>query len=353
MNTKRITVVLVDDDALVRRVIASSLERFPDIEVVGTASDSRAARDMISDVQPDVMVLDLSMPGVDGLSFLKIVMKHRPLPVIVMSSFTEKNADRITQAFNAGAVDVVNKSEITGALLAQKILAAVSATAEPTPTKPSITQRPQRAIEPAAHDENRRFSARDIILLGASTGGTEALKVVLTSLPRDLPGICIVQHIPPRFSASFANRMNELCAMDVREAEHGDVVRPGLALVAPGGFHMVLKWTGGHYIVELNQEPKVHHQRPAVDILFQSAVRAGAGTHAIAAVLTGMGGDGAAGLLELREAGAKTIAQDEATSIVFGMPCQAIRLGAAQDVLPLRSIGPRLEQLALVNSDKS
>ena len=351
MNPKRIRVVIVDDDALVRKIVATTLGRHADIEVVGAAPDPYVAREMILELQPDVVTLDLAMPRMDGLTFLKILMKHRPMPVIIISSYTEANSEEALEALQAGAVDVLSKSEMTGVLLAEKIRVAARARVQPArPEAEAPIARP--VVRPAARPararsagNGRHFPGRNIILLGASTGGTEALKTVLMSLSGDLPGICIVQHIPAQFSKTFANRLNELCAMEVREAQQGDVVERGLALVAPGGYHLVLKWNNARYTVDLDQGPKVHHQRPAVDILFRSAVRCGAAPHATAAVLTGMGADGAAGLLQLREAGAKTIAQDEATCVVFGMPREAIRLGAAQHVLPLPTIAGRLEQL--------
>ena len=232
----------------------------------------------------------------------------------------------------------------TARLCAEKIRAAASARVQAHSGETTfLTRRPARemAKSPA---RPRAFLARKMILLGASTGGTEALKTVLTSVRGNLPGICIVQHIPACFSKAFANRLNQICPMEVREASQGDILQPGLALIAPGGRHLLLKWQEGRYAVDLNDGPPVHHQRPSVDIMFDSAVRAGAGPHAVAAVLTGMGADGAAGLLRLREAGAATAAQNEETCVVFGMPREAARLGAAQHVLALSRIGPFLEQ---------
>ncbi len=355
MNTQPIRVLIVDDSALVRRIVTDSLMPFTDIKVVGTAADPYVARDMILELKPDVITLDIEMPRMDGISFLKLIMQHRPMPVIIMSSLTEAGSGKALEALQAGAVDVLGKPSGTysahesGTALAEKIrAAAISRLRRPTaglattPKPPGVIREKAKA---AAVDRNGRFHPRQLILLGASTGGTEALKEVLTSMSGDLPGICIVQHIPANFSKAFADRLNQLCAMEVREAKHGDVVRPGLALVAPGGFHMLLKWTSTHYVVELNQGPQIHHQRPAVDILFESALRAGAAPHVVAAVLTGMGADGAAGLLKLREAGARTIAQNEESCVVFGMPKEAIRIGAAQHILSLEKIGSRLEQL--------
>lgn len=344
MNPKPIRLLVVDDSALARRLTTDSLAPFPEIEIVGTAQDAYAARDKILQLKPDVMTLDIEMPRMDGVTFLKAVMKHHPMPVIILSSLTSATSDKPWEALQAGAVEVVEKpaggvsARAHGLHLAELIKAAAGARLRPAP--PEAAPPPTRQLHPP-----RTFSERGIILMGSSTGGTEALKTVLTSMRGDLPGVCIVQHIPPLFSKTFAERMNKLCAMEVREARDRDVVQPGLALVAPGGYHMLLQWQGRHYQVRLNQGPPIHHQRPAVDILFDSAVNAGAAPYAAAALLTGMGTDGAAGLLRLRNEGAATIAQNEETCVVFGMPREAIRQGAAQHVVPLERIGPLLDQL--------
>src|SRR5581483_8326472 len=356
MNTKLIRLLVVDDSALARRLITSSLEGCKDIEIVGTACAPYIARAKILELKPDVVTLDIEMPRMDGITFLKLIMRHRPMPVIILSSLTRVGSEMALEALQAGAVDVMEKSNgsysgpFDGSKLAEKIRAAacarVGALGGPpivhAPVKPEHAR--QEVLNP------RSFPSRSVILLGASTGGTEALKAVLTSLRPDLPGICIVQHIPAQFSKAFADRMNQLCAMEVREARHGDLVQAGLALVAPGGWHMMLKWQGGRYVIELNQGPPVHHQRPAVDILFDSAIKSGAAPHAVAALLTGMGADGAAGLLRLREAGAATIAQNEETCVVFGMPREAIRMGAAQQVLALDQIGQCLDRAAMARA---
>jgi two-component system chemotaxis response regulator CheB len=275
------------------------------------------------------------------------------MPVIIMSSLTVAGSSVALEALQAGAVDVMGKPSgsysacADGTLLAEKIRAAAGARVRlgaergvPGILRPAPVPRP---VQPRADAS----MMRKLILLGASTGGTEALKTVLTSMRGDLPGICIVQHIPAQFSRAFADRLNEICPMRVREAQDGEMVEPGLALVAPGGFHLLVRWRNGHYVAELNQGPLVHHQRPAVDILFDSAVKAGAGPYAVAAVLTGMGADGAAGLLRLREAGAVTFAQNEETCVVFGMPREAIRMGGAEHVLPLGQIGPCVSRTSL------
>ena len=350
MSTKPIRLLVVDDSALARKIITASLAPFADIEVVGTAVDPYAARDKILELRPDVVTMDIEMPRMDGITFLKLIMKHRPMPVIIMSSLTQAGSQKALEALQAGAVDIMEKpggnlsASADGARLAEKIRVAAGARVRAGSQATALLARRPTRETGTVPARPRLFPARKIILLGASTGGTEALKTVLTSLRGDLPGICIVQHIPAYFSKAFADRLNEICPMEVREASHGDIVQPGLALIAPGGRHLLLKWQAGHYAVELNDGPPVHHQRPSVDILFDSAVKAGVGPHAVAAVLTGMGADGAAGLLRLRQAGAVTAAQDEETCVVFGMPREAIRMGAAQQVLALSRIGPFLEQ---------
>lgn len=370
MLQRPIRVLIVDDSALVRKVLADSLAHDPEIEVVGTAIDPYVARDKILELNPDVLTLDIEMPRMDGLSFLRLVMKHRPMPVIIISSLTTSGSAKALEALQAGAIDVMAKpsgsysASSDGAELAAKIKAGFQAkvrartghTIFSPPARSRIVSAPASASplnNPAAlrapsepQGPLRQFSSKQIILMGASTGGTEALRTVLTNLSGNLPGICVVQHIPAHFSKAFADRLNQLCAFEVREAQHGDRVRPGLALIAPGGYHMVLRRAGASYIVELNDGPQVHHQRPAVDVLFDSAVRAGAGPNALALLLTGMGADGAAGMLKLKEARAFTVAQNEESCVVFGMPREAIRLGAAQKILSLEQMAPFIERYA-------
>lgn len=351
-----IRLLIVDDSAVVRKTLTEVLSRDPQIEVVGTAMDPFIARDKILQLNPDVLTLDIEMPRMDGLTFLRLLMKHRPMPVIIMSSLTPAGSEYALEALQAGAVDVVAKPDGAfsvfedGARLAEKIKAAAQAKLRKTrPLPPPSTTSPALVSVPAPatpvrvpaekiQGAGRRYSPRQLILLGASTGGTEALKAVLTALPPDLPGILIVQHIPAQFSLAFANRLNELCRLEVREATDGLRVSPGTVLIAPGGFHLLVRWVGDHYVVSTNLGPPVHHQRPAVDVLFDSAVRAGAGPRSLAALLTGMGSDGAAGMLALRSAGAATAAQNEESCVVYGMPREAVRLGAAQVVLPLEQI---------------
>ncbi len=354
----KIRVLIVDDSALVRRALTENLSRCPDIEVVGTAVDPYVARDKILLLNPDVLTLDIEMPRMDGLTFLKRLMQHRPMPVVILSSLTGAGSAKALEALQSGAVEVLEKaSGAQSAMqdhtrLVEVIKAAARARLRSPPTESPASRPPPAAVPALARASvvraagGRHYDSRKIILMGASTGGTEALRTVLTRLGADLPGICIVQHIPALFSLAFAQRLNELCALEVREARNGDLVQPGLALVAPGGFHIVLDWRGRGYVVRLNEGPQIHYQRPAVDVLFGSAAKAGAAAHALAILLTGMGTDGASSLLELRTAGARTICQDEASCVVFGMPREAIRLGAAQMILPLDQIASYVERFA-------
>ncbi len=389
MNARKIRVLIIDDSAVVRKVVSEALASQPDIEVVGTAMDPYLARDKIVQLKPDVLTLDIEMPRMDGLTFLKIIMQERPMPVIIMSSLTKAGSHHAMEALRLGAIDVLGKpggSYSVGDLgpqLVEKIRAAAQARIRKTPlptippfkdnqspqpapppgaaapdpaakekplAKKSAAARPAPASAPAAPPPLRVLSApavhhpRRLILLGASTGGTEALREVLTKLPGDLPGIAIVQHIPAHFSRTFAERLNATCAFEVREAIDGDILVPGLALIAPGNYHMMLQWVTNCYRVRLSQGPMVWHQRPAVDLLFKSAVDL-VGHRAIAGILTGMGKDGAEGLLKLREAGALTFSQDEASSVVYGMPRVAWECGASQVQLPLDHIADHILKL--------
>lgn len=343
--TAKIKLLVVDDSAVARTMITDSLAADPEIEIVGTAVDPYVAREKILALNPDVMTLDLEMPRMDGLTFLKLIMRHRPMPVVVLSSSTSEGSAKAMEALRSGAVDVLGKPEgpfspTEGTILAQKVKAAAA--------------RVQRENLPRTIVENQIGSnaaaavanPRALIVLGASTGGTEALKDVLSAMPGDLPPICVVQHIPAHFSTPFANRLNELSQIQVREAKSGDELKPGLALIAPGGKHLLVRWTGEHYITLLNEGPPVHHQRPAVDVLFDSVVKAGGARHCVAALLTGMGRDGADALLRLKQNGAHTIAQNEASCVVFGMPREAIKLGAATEILDLSRIPAELTRQA-------
>lgn len=358
MQTRPIRVLIVDDSATVRKVVSDSLAAYPEIEVVGTAVDPYVARDKILALNPDVLTLDIEMPRMDGLTFLKLLMKHRPMPVIVMSSLTREGSNKALEALQAGAVDVLGKpggslsAHADGARLAEKIKAASIARLRPVPLSPVVAaaavvktpRTPDR--NPVASPSGRRYAPRQIIVIGASTGGTEALREILTQLPSDLPGICVVQHIPAHFSTAFANRLNELCGLSVSEAVGGDRVEAGRVLIAPGGHHVILRWNVDHYSVQLTEGPMVHHQRPAVDVLFDSVAKTSGAPQALAILLTGMGADGAAAMLTLKEAGATTWAQNEESCVVFGMPREAIRRGAVRQVLPLDQIAAAINRFA-------
>ncbi len=342
---KPIKVLIVDDSAIVRKIFTQELSKHPDIEIVGTAPDPYIARDKIVALKPDVITLDIEMPRMDGLTFLKKLMRYHPIPTIVVSSLTPKNSIMALEALEAGAVEVLAKpggSYSVGDMsvqLAEKIRAAAKVRMLPSQTV--VTTRPSAEV---AREFQQSLAlaqtTHKIIALGASTGGTEALKSVLMQMPTNSPGIVIVQHMPPKFTQSFADRLNELCQVTVREAKHGDAVIPGIALIAPGNHHMVLKRSGARYLVEIKDGPLVCYQRPSVDVLFHSVARY-AGANAVGVIMTGMGRDGASGLLEMKKAGAKTIAQNEETCVVFGMPKEAIKMGAADTVVPLQDI-PRM-----------
>lgn len=344
MQPRKIRVLIIDDSAVVRRMATDALSADPEIEVVGTAVDPYAARDKIKELAPDVITLDIEMPRMDGLTFLEILMQRRPLPVIVMSSLSQRGSEHALEALRLGAFDVLGKPSGSfsfgdlGPQLIAKVKAAASTQlrALPPPTKLSVpSSAPRRSI--TAHPL-RAFDPRSVILLGASTGGTEALREVITRLPSNLPGIAIVQHIPAMFSRAFADRLRTLSCLDVREAVDGDRLAPGVALVAPGNYHLLLQWHHDHYCARVINGPQIWHQRPAVDMLFKSAADCGAAAHVVAGVLTGMGKDGAEGLLRLRERGATTFAQDEPTSVVYGMPRAAWENKAAQRQIPLGHI---------------
>jgi two-component system chemotaxis response regulator CheB len=326
-----IKVLIVDDSAMVRRQIARFLQDDPAIEVVGTAADPYAARDRILELKPDVLTLDIEMPRMDGLTFLGILMKQHPLPVIVISSLSTNGSGPAMEALQRGAVDVLGKPRSSGdignlgPLLAEKVKAAAAARLG---RHLSLTRSPIRTAS-AAPPPGSRLDPRQLVLLGASTGGTEAVKSVITELPARMPPILIVQHIPAFFSAAWAERMDTLSALTVREARSGDRAEAGTVLVAPGDYHMSVQWSGGAYRVQLNQGPPIWHQRPAVDVLFRSAVGAGAAPSACAALFTGMGRDGAEGLLELRQGGAQTFTQSEDSCVVYGMPRAADEIGAS------------------------
>ncbi|HBK54977.1 MAG TPA: chemotaxis response regulator protein-glutamate methylesterase [Xanthomonadales bacterium] len=344
-----IKVLVIDDSALVRQVLTELLSADPDIEVVGSAADPIVARDKIKTLAPDVLTLDVEMPRMDGLTFLENLMRLRPMPVVMVSSLTERGAEVTLEALALGAVDFVAKPKLDVARgladyadeLREKVRAAARARVGAAPAQ-RLPEQPKTAVPP-----QRRFRTTDrLIAIGASTGGTEAIREVLEAMPPDAPAIVIVQHIPPGFSAAFAQRMNRCSAMAVFEARDGQPILPGHVYIAPGDRHLRVVGDGAKWLCRLDDGPQINRHRPSVDVLFRS-VLTHAGRNAVAAVLTGMGDDGARGLLELREAGVHTVVQDEASSVVWGMPGSAVKLGAAEEILPLAQIAPRL--LALSN----
>lgn len=332
--TKKIKVLIVDDSAVVRKMITDALSHDPQLEVVGTACDPYVARDKILLLNPDVLTLDIEMPRMDGLSFLKILQQHRPLPVVVISSITQQGSQAALAALEAGAVEVLAKPTSAYSIGQLTVHLAESIKAAAVSRRPVL---PVRSGPAARAPFTGNANPHQIILLGCSTGGIEALREMLPQLPDGLPPICIAQHIPPNFSKAVADRLNDLCAFEVREAVDRDELRPGLALVAPGDYHMIIVSEGGRYRVRLTQSPPLHHCRPAVDALFSSAARC-AGRHAIAVILTGMGRDGAMGMKDLKGAGATTIAQDEPSCVVYGMPRAAVELGVVDKVVSLSNI---------------
>lgn len=374
-----IRVLVVDDSAVVRQVMSEILSAAPGIEVVGTASDPIFAMAKMRRDWPDVITLDVEMPRMDGISFLRQLMAERPTPVIVCSTLTSRGAETTMQALAAGAVSIIAKPTLglKGFLndSAQELVAAVraaaranlralragagaggprasarmasgsgAATGAALARLGAATGTTPAAASPARAEAMAETTDR-IIALGTSTGGTQALEAVLRGLPRTVPGIVVVQHMPEKFTAMFAQRLDQVCALEVLEAQDGQRVIPGRVLIAPGGRHMTLRRSGAQYLVEVRDGPPVNRHRPSVDVLFRSVARC-AGRNALGVIMTGMGDDGARGLREMFDAGAQTIAQDEASSVVFGMPKEAIRLGAASRILALQSIGPALEQYA-------
>lgn len=338
-----IKVLIIDDSAIVRRVFTEIISREPGMEVVGAAPDPYVARDKIVRLKPDVITLDLEMPRMDGLTFLKKLMRYHPLPTIIVSSLTPQGSRMALDALELGAVEVLAKpgGAFSVGDLGRQLVEKIRAAALTRPKKPQAQSVPET---PSADLAIPLKTTDKVIAIGASTGGTEAIKEILLGLPPTSPGIVIVQHMPPKFTTAFAERLNQLCALEVKEAEDGDAVLTGRALIAPGNYHMLLRRRGGRYFTEVKSGPPVHHQRPSVDVLFNSAA-VSAGGNAIGVLLTGMGADGAEGLLAMKERGAYTIAQDETTSVVYGMPKEAVKRGAALKVLPLQSISREIQKV--------
>jgi two-component system chemotaxis response regulator CheB len=342
--SKKICVLIVDDSALVRRTLSDVLSSDPELEVIGAAADPFVAAERIQEQVPDVITLDIEMPRMDGLTFLQKIMAQHPIPVVICSSLAEEGAQSTLKALEYGAVDIITKPRLgsrqfleeSRAMLCQTVKAAASArirphcvhVVEPKLTADSVLSRATGAMVE---------TTEKVVAIGASTGGTEALKVLLEALPPDAPGVVIVQHMPELFTRAFAQRLDSLCEISVKEAEPNDTVLRGRALIAPGNHHMLLKRSGARYYVDIKDGPLVSRHRPSVDVLFRSAARY-AGPNAVGVIMTGMGDDGANGMREMKEAGAMTIAQDEESCVVFGMPNEAIKRNAVDRILPLASI---------------
>lgn len=352
---RKIRVLIIDDSATVRQTLASVLESDPQIEVIGVAADPFVAAKRIAEEIPDVITLDVEMPRMDGITFLRKLMAQRPIPVVMCSSLTEAGSETLLQALEAGAVDIILKPKVGVAdhLMESRIRicdavkaaagARLAGSKRPVPQLSRPMHEPEKKLTADAMlppPTGRRAMARTtetIVCVGASTGGTEALRVLLEALPLDSPGMVIVQHMPEKFTASFAKRLDGLCAVEVKEAEDGDTVRRGRVLIAPGNKHTLLERSGARYYVSVKDGPLVSRHRPSVDVLFRSGARS-AGANGVAVIMTGMGDDGARGMAEMKQAGAFTLAQDEATSVVFGMPKEAIALGCVDRVVPLQNL---------------
>ncbi len=334
----KVKVLIVDDSAIVRKILSTHLDQQRGIEVVGTAPDPYIARDKIVALDPDVLTLDVEMPRMDGITFLRKLMQYHPMPVIILSSLTPKGSKTAMEAMEAGAIDVISKPGPAYSVgdacneLVEKIKAA---------SRAKINRKAIVASNAPVERLSLSETTNKIFAIGASTGGVQALTHVLSALPANSPGTLVVQHMPARFTASFAERLNGECEMEISEAKDGDHVVPGRVLIAPGGYHMMLQRSGANYYVAVKDGPPVCRQRPSVELMFNPVAKF-AGANAIGAILTGMGDDGATGLLNMRNAGAHTIAQDEASCVVFGMPKEAIERGGAEKVVPLGDVAKTL-----------
>jgi len=353
----RIKVLIVDDSATVRQTLQEILSEDPELEVIGAAPDPYVAVRRIEKQAPDVIILDVEMPRMDGLTFLDRIMRQHPIPVVMCSTLTSAGSETALEALERGAVDILEKPRVgtkrffldsrilicdvvkSAARSKLRVRSGLTAPLEPPPPKfgPDV-------ILPKPEAGGVSMMTDKVVVVGASTGGTEALRLFLKAMPLDCPGILIVQHMPERFTATFAQRLNRLCAIRVKEAEDHDPVLRGQALIAPGGRHMLLKRDGAHYSVQLLDGPMVSRHRPSVNVLFRSAARYG-GQNVVGVIMTGMGDDGSLGMTELKQAGAYNLAQDEATCVVFGMPCEAIKTGAVDKVLPLDQLAPQVINL--------
>ncbi len=351
--SNKIKVLIVDDSAVVRQTLSDILSKDPEIEVMGVAADPYFAANKIAHEVPDVITLDVEMPRMDGLTFLKKIMTQHPIPVVIISSLSVSGTETAIKAMEFGAVEIITKPKMgtkefieeSRIRLCDAIKAAAQAKLKrkknivtvtaPLDVKPKLSA--DAVIAKASTSESMIKTTEKVISVGASTGGTEALREFLEAMPADCPGIVIVQHMPEQFTKSFADRLNQICKITVKEAEHNDTVIRGRALIAPGNHHLILKRSGARYYVEINDGPLVNRHRPSVDVLFRSTAKY-AGSNSVGVIMTGMGDDGARGLLELKQAGASTIAQDEKSCVVFGMPKEAIKLNAADHILPLNQI---------------
>ncbi|MBL8532349.1 MAG: chemotaxis response regulator protein-glutamate methylesterase [Betaproteobacteria bacterium] len=353
-------VLVVDDSAVVRKVLTDQLARDPSLEVMAAVADPLLAMERMKTKWPDVIVLDVEMPRMDGITFLRKIMAERPTPVVICSTLTEKGAETTMQALSAGAVSFVTKPKIglkdflteSAAELIGAVKTAARAkpraTAAKSPAPAGMVNPAPKLTADAILPSNAHAMARTterVVAIGTSTGGTQALEEVLVALPRVCPGIVIVQHMPEKFTASFAQRLDSVCQIDVREAAHGDRVVPGRALIAPGGKHMLLQRNGAYYQVNVIDGPVVNRHRPSVDVLFRSVAQQ-AGRNATGIIMTGMGDDGARGMKEMHDVGARTVAQDEATCVVYGMPKEAVKLGAVDAIVPLAEIAREISRLA-------
>ncbi len=354
MKNRKLKVLVIDDSALIRSLMKVIINREKDMECVGAAPDPLSARELIMERNPDVLTLDVEMPGMGGLNFLERLMRWRPMPVLMISTLTEQGSDITLRALELGAVDFISKPKLgiadgmekSAGEITEKIRAVAQARVHKTTAAPATQEKfSADVILPSVAG---RYSVTEkLIVIGASTGGTQAIKEVLVRLPADAPGVLVTQHMPEHFTKSFANRLDALCKISVKEAEHNERILPGHAYIAPGNSHLLLKRSGANYLVQLDPGPLVNRHRPSVDVLFRSAANV-AGANATGIILTGMGKDGMQGLLEMKQTGSFTIAQDEATCVIFGMPKEAIAAGAACEVVPLQNIARRtMENLAL------
>ncbi|WP_045222660.1 protein-glutamate methylesterase/protein-glutamine glutaminase [Desulfonatronum thioautotrophicum] len=350
---QKISVLVVDDSALVRQALIELLSSDPGIEVIGAAGDPFAAVERMKEVVPDVITLDVEMPRMDGLTFLRKIMAQRPIPVIICSTLTEQGAETTLKALEYGAVDIIQKPKIgtkkffeeSRIRICDAVKAAASAKLRaytPVQVKPKLTA---DAVMPMSTQPKAMVKTTEkVVVVGASTGGTEALRILLQALPLDCPAIAVVQHMPENFTAAFAKRLDGICRITAREAQDGDTMLRGQALIAPGNRHMLLKRSGARYYVEIKDGPLVSRHRPSVDVLFRSAARY-AGANAVGVIMTGMGDDGAKGMREMFDAGAHTVAQDEQTCVVFGMPNEAIKHGGVRKVMPLGGLAGEIQRM--------